>query len=252
METSGSPTVRRVCNERCHVHPCDPHTLSFLPSLTHTTLVLPTVTAEPQPTLAPRTSLLSRTTSFLVTFPNRPAAETARSLISSNSPAFLGITNEPSRQSRDSPLFHARSKAVVISGKERIDPATFYSRALMSGFIQENIFPRVDQATGKPIHDADLGKKSTSSSSSSSSSGTRYMTQEERLEAAAEYVQAYKEARIGPFGSDAKAQNRNEPSMSGRQVVMWGMPSVVQQDTWGRVLKGFKLAEEDAVFLVPK
>ena len=195
--------------------------------------------------LAPRTSLLSRTTSFFITFPNRPAAETARSLVALNAPAFLGITNEPSRQGRDSPLYHARSKAIVVSGKERIDPANFYSRALMYGFIQENIFPRVDQTTGKPIHDADLGKKSSSSS-------TRYMTQAERLEAATEYVQAFKEARIGPFGSDAKAQNRNEPSMSGRQVAMWGMPSVVQQDTWGRVLKGFKLAESDAVFLVPK
>jgi hypothetical protein len=40
--------------------------------------------------------------------------------------------------------------------------------------------------------------------------------------------------------------------MSGRQVVMWGMPDAIQERTWTRVLKGYKLAEEDAVFHVPK
>lgn len=78
------------------------------------------------------------------------------------------------------------------------------------------------------------------------------MNPDERLEAASDYVKAFREARIGPFGNDDKARVRGDKPMSGRQVVMWGMPDAIREQTWSRVLKGYKLAEEDAIFHVPK
>jgi hypothetical protein len=207
-----------------------------------------TVTAElqPLPPAIPNGPSPS-TTSFLVTFPNKSAAETARDVAATHISSFLSINSEPNNRTyRGNLVAASKRRQINLPGKEQIDPTMWYSRSLMRSFLQENLFPRVDSITGKPVRGPDPKR------ASSNSTTLRQMNPEEKLEAASEYVKAFREARIGPFGTDAKARARNERPMSGRQVVMWGMPDAIQERTWTRVLKGYKLAEEDAVFHVPK
>ena len=182
------------------------------------------------------------TTSFLVTFPDLAAAETARNLATSHLASFLSIKSEPNRIHRANLVAASKRRDIKTPGIERVDPTVWYSRSLMRSYLQENIFPRVDKTTGKPMNTPNF-KQSTK---------VRPMNDEERLEAASEYVKAFREARIGPFGTDDKARMRADQPMSGRQVVMWGMPDAIKEKTWSRILKGYKLAEEDAVFHVPK
>jgi hypothetical protein len=207
-----------------------------------------TVTAElqPLPPAIPNGPSPS-TTSFLVTFPNKSAAETARDIAATHISSFLSINSEPNNRTyRGNLVAASKRRQINLPGKEQIDPTMWYSRSLMRSFLQENLFPRVDSINGKPVRGPDPKR------ASSNSTTLRQMNPEEKLEAASEYVKAFREARIGPFGTDAKARARNERPMSGRQVVMWGMPDAIQERTWTRVLKGYKLAEEDAVFHVPK
>jgi hypothetical protein len=152
-----------------------------------------------------------------------------------------------------------KRKAIVVA-KQKVEGDRWYADRLRNGFMRDHIFPPVDLATGKPVPRNEASKRTESGGTEGAeeqpaAKPTRTlgpMPGAERERISNDYIQAFKDARIGIFGTDAKMKQRGQGPMSGRQVVMWGLPDRVKEVTWTRILKDFKLAEEDPIFAVPK
>lgn len=72
-----------------------------------------------------------------------------------------------------------------------------------------------------------------------------------RREETNKIVNAFQQARIGPFGMDDKMIKRGELPRSGRQVALYGLPGATRANSLTPILEGFSLDESDPLFWVP-
>lgn len=221
----------------------------------------------------------SSTTSFLVTFPDMTSASHAHRILDSQKEVWTGhIINEPAWPSKKGSedkvvrprlpnILHGKAKSIFHNKVQR-DPTKWSAQILTSQFLLENFFPHIDRSTDRPVTMEALedmtaeGEGPTTDTSTNATQEedsrrkTRYMTHEEKHREAAQYVKACADAKIGQFGNAqqlAESGRAGEPAMSGRQVHLSGMPEWIRERTWtDKLLTGFKLAERDAVFHLPK
>lgn len=205
------------------------------------------------------------TTTFHLTFPNASAAEYAQKVIHTKAGRvkFLDVKEDRPNANRKSTQYSVEASAINAVTAELVkqDAKGFWASTLQS-HINNNHFFRSGRLTSKPSKETEeagseeeKARRVSNAARDAEGRSERQRTMPERMSAReGEFrgiVDAFKQARIGPFGTDDKMIRRGETPRSGRQVVLYGLPETAQAHSLKPILEGFKLDESDPLFDVP-